>query len=71
MAASKSPRARLLHIRDEIDGVAMIVRGLSFAQYQGSYLHRRAVERVVARHRDGALRRLMTGSSGGSGIPRR
>jgi uncharacterized protein with HEPN domain len=47
MAASKSPSARLLHIRDEIEGVAMIVRGLSFAQYQGSYLHRRAVERAV------------------------
>lgn len=47
MAASKSPRARLLHIRDEIEGVAMIVRGLSFAQYQGSYMHRRAVERAV------------------------
>lgn len=27
MAASKSPRARLLHMRDEIDGVAMVVRG--------------------------------------------
>jgi uncharacterized protein with HEPN domain len=47
MAASKSPRARLLHIRDEIEGVAMIVCGLSFAQYQGSYMHRRAVERAV------------------------
>jgi uncharacterized protein with HEPN domain len=47
MAASKSPRARLLHIRDEIEGVAAIVRGLSFAQYQGSYMHRRAVERAV------------------------
>jgi uncharacterized protein with HEPN domain len=47
MAASKSPRARLLHIRDEIEGVATIVRGLSFAQYQGSYMHRRAVERAV------------------------
>jgi uncharacterized protein with HEPN domain len=47
MAANKSPRARLLHIRDEIDGVAMIVRDLSFAQYQGSYMHRRAVERAV------------------------
>jgi uncharacterized protein with HEPN domain len=47
MAGSKSPRARLLHIRDEIDGVATIVRNLSFAQYQGSYLHRRAVERAV------------------------
>jgi len=47
MAASKSPRARLLHIRDEIEGVANIVRGLSFAQYQGRYMHRRAVERAV------------------------
>jgi uncharacterized protein with HEPN domain len=47
MAASKSARARLLHIRDEIEGVAMIVRGLSFAQCQGSYMHRRAVERAV------------------------
>jgi hypothetical protein len=47
MAASKSPRARLLHIRDEIEGVAIVIRGLSFAQYQGSYLHRRAVERAV------------------------
>ena len=47
MAASKSPRARLLHIRDEIEGVATIVRGLSFVQYQGSYMHRRAVERAV------------------------
>lgn len=36
MAASKSPRARLLHIRDEIEGVATIIRGLSFLQYQGS-----------------------------------
>jgi hypothetical protein len=25
----------------------MIVRGLAFAQYQGSYMHRRAVERAV------------------------
>jgi uncharacterized protein with HEPN domain len=34
----------LLHIRDEIEGVAMIVRGLSFMH---SYMHRRAVERAV------------------------
>jgi uncharacterized protein with HEPN domain len=47
MAASKSPRARLLHIRDEIAGVATIVHGLSFVQYQGSYMHRRAVERAL------------------------
>ena len=47
MAASKSPRARLLHIRDEIEGVALIVGSLSFAEYQGSCLHRRAVERAM------------------------
>jgi uncharacterized protein with HEPN domain len=47
MAASKNPRARLLHIRDEIDGVADIIKGLYFDHYQGSYLHRRAVERAV------------------------
>ena len=46
MAASKSPRARLLHIRDEIEGVAVAVRGLSFEHYQGSYIHRR-VERAA------------------------
>jgi hypothetical protein len=34
MAASKDPRARLLHMRDEIEGVAAAVRGLSFAEYQ-------------------------------------
>ena len=45
--ASKSPRARLLHIRDEIEGVGLTVRGLSFAQYQDSYMHRRTVERAA------------------------
>ena len=45
--ASKSPRARLLHIRDEIEGVGLAVRGLSFAQYQDSYMHRRTVERAA------------------------
>jgi uncharacterized protein with HEPN domain len=45
--ASQSPRARLLHIRDEIKGVGQTVRGLSFAQYQGSYMHRRTVERAA------------------------
>jgi len=47
MAASKSPRVRLLHIRDEIDGVADIVKGLSFEQYRTSYIHRRAFERAA------------------------
>jgi uncharacterized protein with HEPN domain len=45
--ASKSPRARLFHIRDEIEGVGRTIRGLSFAQYQNSYMHRRAVERTA------------------------
>jgi uncharacterized protein with HEPN domain len=45
--ASQSPRARLLHIRDEIEGVGLAVRGLSFAQYQDSYMHRRTVERAA------------------------
>jgi uncharacterized protein with HEPN domain len=47
MAASRSPRARLLHIRDEIVGVAAAVKGLTFEQYQASYLHRRTVERAA------------------------
>jgi len=34
MAASKSTRARLLHMRDEIEGVATIVLGLSLAANQ-------------------------------------
>jgi uncharacterized protein with HEPN domain len=47
MAASQNPRARLLHIRDEIEGVAATVVGLSFEQYRESYVHRRAVERAA------------------------
>ena len=47
MAASKTPRARLLHIRDEIEGVAAIIKGLTFEKYSTSYIHRRAVERAT------------------------
>jgi uncharacterized protein with HEPN domain len=47
MAASRSPRARLLHIRDEIEGVAATIKGLTFEQYRESYLHRRAIERAA------------------------
>jgi uncharacterized protein with HEPN domain len=47
MAANTSARARLFHIRDEIEGVAVVVKGLSFEQYQASYVHRRAVERAA------------------------
>lgn len=47
MAASKSPRVRLLHIRDEIEGVAAIAETLSFEEYKTGYLYRRAIERAV------------------------
>jgi uncharacterized protein with HEPN domain len=47
MAASKSPQLRLLHIRDEIDGMASALHNVSFADYQESYTLRRAAERAV------------------------
>jgi uncharacterized protein with HEPN domain len=47
MAASKSPHLRLLHIRDEIDGIASALRNVTFAQYRESYTLRRAAERAV------------------------
>jgi uncharacterized protein with HEPN domain len=47
MAASKSPRVRLLHIRDEIDGIAAALNGLTFFDYRESYTARRAAERAV------------------------
>lgn len=47
MAASKSPQLRLLHIRDEIDEVSRALQGVTFADYQKSYMLRRAVERAV------------------------
>jgi uncharacterized protein with HEPN domain len=47
MAASTSPRARLFHIRDEIEGVAAAIKGLTFDEYQDSYLHRRTIERAA------------------------
>jgi hypothetical protein len=33
MAPTKSPRLRLLHIRDEIDGVSSALAGVSFETY--------------------------------------
>lgn len=47
MAASKNARIRLLHIRDEIDGVNNALAGVDFAQYRASYVLRRSVERAV------------------------
>jgi uncharacterized protein with HEPN domain len=47
MAASKSPKLRLLHIRDEIDGMSSALRDVNFAAYRESYALRRAAERAV------------------------
>jgi uncharacterized protein with HEPN domain len=47
MAASKSPRLRLLHIRDESDGITALLRGVSLIEYHDSYALRRAAERAV------------------------
>ncbi|HMK79098.1 MAG TPA: HepT-like ribonuclease domain-containing protein [Xanthobacteraceae bacterium] len=47
MAATRNPRLRLLHIRDEIDGVTAALNGVSFDQYKASYLLRRTAERAV------------------------
>ncbi|HUD86256.1 MAG TPA: HepT-like ribonuclease domain-containing protein [Xanthobacteraceae bacterium] len=47
MAASKSPRLRLLHIRDEIDGMTAALQSVSFETYRESYTLRRAAERAV------------------------
>jgi uncharacterized protein with HEPN domain len=47
MAASKNPRLRLLHIRDEIDGVTSVLNGVTFSQYRDSYVLRRTVERAL------------------------
>ena len=47
MAASKSPQLRLLHIRDEIDGMEAALRGMTFDAYRQNYTLRRAAERAV------------------------
>jgi hypothetical protein len=36
MAASASPKLRLLHIRDEIDGASVAIQGVSFEEYSKS-----------------------------------
>lgn len=47
MAASRSPHIRLLHIRDEIDGVTSAMSGVGFDEYRRSYALRRVSERAV------------------------
>ena len=46
-AATQNPRVRLLHIRDEIDGVTAAVKDETFESYCVSYTLRRTAERAV------------------------
>lgn len=47
MAASTSPRLRLLHMRDEIESLLKELAGLSFETYRESYGLRRTTERAI------------------------
>lgn len=47
MAASKSPRLRLFHMRDEIESLSKELAGLTFDTYQASYGLRRITERAI------------------------
>jgi uncharacterized protein with HEPN domain len=47
MAASKSPRLRLLHMRDEIASLSNELAGLDFETYRQSYGLRRITERAI------------------------
>jgi len=47
MAASKSPRLRLLHMRDEIESLSKELAGLNFDIYRESYGLRRITERAI------------------------
>jgi uncharacterized protein with HEPN domain len=47
MAASKSPRLRLLHMRDEIESLSRELAGLRFETYRESYGLRRITERAI------------------------
>lgn len=47
MAATKNPAARLLHILEEIDGVAATIEGMDYTAYRDSYVAVRVVERAL------------------------
>ena len=47
MAPTKSPRLRLLHIRDEIDDLTAALADVSFEAYCDGYTLRRATERAL------------------------
>lgn len=47
MAATANPRARLLHILDEIDGVSSLIADMNYDDYSRSYVAVRVVERAL------------------------
>jgi uncharacterized protein with HEPN domain len=47
MAASKSPRLRPLHMRDEMQSLSMELEGVSFETCRESYSLRRVTERAI------------------------
>jgi uncharacterized protein with HEPN domain len=47
MAASANPRARLLHILEEIDGVSTVIEGMDYLVYHDNYVAIRVVERAL------------------------
>ena len=47
MAAGKSPRLRLLHMRDEIESLSNELVGLDLEIYRESYALRRITERAI------------------------
>ena len=47
MAASKTPKLRLLHIRDEIDDLQSHLDGIEFENFATNYLLVRATERAI------------------------
>jgi uncharacterized protein with HEPN domain len=64
MAASKNPAVRLLHIRDEIEGITAALAGKTLAQYLESYMLRRAVERglqIISEAAKALLQELIAG----------
>jgi hypothetical protein len=51
MAPTKSPKLRLLHIRDEIDGLTTALANVDFETYRDNYTLRRATERALQNFR--------------------
>jgi uncharacterized protein with HEPN domain len=47
MIATQNPLVRLQHIRDEIDAITPLLRGVDHDRYIGDYLLRRAGERAL------------------------